>query len=152
MKGYFDKKKCIVEQVKRSVPADRLLVHSAKEVESRLRIARSEKCAIQGLGSTVRVPWTPITRLPISKVTKSMSFFSDVENKAPILRVNDAASIASMVCFLIKKILDNLMWKPQPFSCFPWALHLQGKQPVVGKLHPFLLPSHSCCFCCWMLL
>ena len=55
-------------------------------------------------------------------------------------------------CFLIKKILDNFMWKPQPFSCFPWALHLQGKQPVVGKLHPFLLPSHSCCFCCWMLL
>ena len=97
MKGYFDKKKCIVEQVKRSVPADRLLVHSAKEVELRLRITRSEKCAIQGLGSTVRVPWTPITRLPISKVTKSMSFFSDVENKAPILRVNDAASIASMV-------------------------------------------------------
>ena len=78
--------------------------------------------------------------------------FSDVENKAPILRVNDAASIASMVCFLIKKILDNFMWKSQPFSCFPWALNLQGKQTVVGQLHPFLLPSHSCCFCCWMLL
>ena len=42
----FREKKGIVEQVKRSVPADRLLVHSAKEVESRLRITRSKKYAI----------------------------------------------------------------------------------------------------------
>ena len=36
---------------------------------------------------------------------KKYHFFPDVENEAPILRVNDAASIASMVCFLIKKSL-----------------------------------------------